>query len=206
VARQARHSVRQRPDETPPVVSLLVALNGSDWPALGIAGAGVLLGAISLTWQAVAFRLTGSRVIAHLRIGVITTSMGGQGVLSFAPRNDWEPEFHQLQQQHGGTAVLILTAANVGRLAVGMEDAQARTETGFGWQRAGWALNPGRGDSLAAGHSVSWYVTLDELQAMVDTDAKVRPRNNRRIKVWMELALGDNRTVRTRETIYLTPK
>jgi len=176
------------------------------WATLGIAGFGVLLAAMSLTWQAVTFRLTGSRVVAHLRVGVLTGAFGGQGIVSFQAKDDWEQQLVALQQEHGGTPILILTASNIGRLAVAMQDAQAKSDTKFGFSRAGWALNPATGASLDAGHQASWYVTLEELQRMLDVDAQVRPQNNRPIKCWMELSLGDTTTVRTRETFHITPR
>jgi hypothetical protein len=70
-----------------------------------------------------------------------------------------------------------------------MQDAAARTETGFGAQRVGWALNPSSGTSLEAGHKADRYVPVVDLQRMVDVDAQVRPNNNRPIKFWMELVL-----------------
>jgi hypothetical protein len=124
-----------------------------DWPSMAVGGAGVLLGAISLTWQAVTFRLTGSKVVAELRVGVVVEVpgifQGRGGVLTCPPNAGWERRVADLRGQYGGTPVLALVASNVGRLAVGMEGAAAVTESGIRIQPDAWAINPAPGATCA---------------------------------------------------------
>lgn len=174
--------------------------------ALAIGLAGLLLATVSLTWQAVTFRLTGSRVVAHLRVGSVTGNpLSGQQVLSSAVGRDWTTRLLALIQQHEGTPVLMLVASNVGRLSVGMETAEAVVDDGTRYSQPGWNVNPVMGATLGAGHTVSWYVPLLPVQAVVDTIDTVAGAEKRPRSVRMELHLGTGKAVRTRESIRITP-
>jgi hypothetical protein len=176
-----------------------------DWPAVAVGGAGVVLAVGSLTWQAVTFRFTGSRVRARLRVGVIVPGgilSGETQVATYQVKPGWEQRFvGLLQQLPGGTAVFELEASNVGRTAVGMEKVVAKTENGHEVSLPTWDVNPRRGTSLEGGHRSSWYVPIGLVQRVVDAYAG----HGRPIKCWMELALGNDTTVRTREHVTLEP-
>jgi hypothetical protein len=172
-----------------------------DGATLWIGLAGVVLGTISLTWQAVTFRLTGGRVVAHLRVGVRTPD----DFITERAGRDWMRRLFALAAQHHGQPILLLVASNVGRMAVGVERAAVVLEgdTVRYWLRDDPA-NPRPGSSIHGLHGATWYAPLDPVMLAVTVQAKVS-QDRRPRKVWMELELAAAKPVRTRETIRVAP-
>jgi hypothetical protein len=171
-----------------------------DGATLWIGLAGIVLATISLTWQAVTFRLTGGRVVAHLRVGV----QSGGSVISHKADRDWQRRVLDTAAQYPGPPVLVLVASNIGRMGVGVDQVAAVIDGQTRFAVPGDARNPPPGMTLDGLHGATWYVPFGPVQAAIDADAKVLGIRGPR-KVWMELELSAGRPVRTREAILVPP-
>lgn len=87
-----------------------------------------------------------------------------------------------------------------------MESAASVTDFDAHIAAIGSRVNPARGTSLDGGHRANWYVDLVPLQAVVDTGPRLEAKLNRPVKCWMELTLGNEKVVRTKENIVLKPR
>lgn len=172
-----------------------------DGATLWIGLAGVVLATISLTWQAVTFRLTGGRVVAHLRVGVRIPG----GFITHDADKDWMQRVLATAAENPGPPVLLLVASNVGRMAVGVDQVAAVVEGRSRFVLTGDPANPAPGSSLNGLHGATWYAPFEPVQMAVDF-AAYESHDRRPRKVWMELQLAARkRPVRTREAILVAP-
>jgi hypothetical protein len=92
-----------------PIVHVVVTSSGSPWFASVIAVLGLALAVLSLGWQAYSFKQSGGRI----DIRVTPAAVSDRGMVQFA-----EISFLDSWNSEDGTAILLATIYNVGRMPV----------------------------------------------------------------------------------------
>ena len=144
---------------------------------------GVVLGAVSLTWQAVQFRLTGSVVRVSGRWGLV----GDGGAVTQAFDRFSPEQMGVVTSQMRGEFVLAVTARNVGRLAVTVTGAGAALPGGGSFHVPGYRYNPALPYRLDHGDVATFYVPM--LQTVAAWEAMGGKLGEARM--FVELATGE---------------
>jgi hypothetical protein len=160
---------------------------------LAIAVVGLALAVASLTWQAVTFILTGSRVKAYLRYGAHD---GFGGVVSAPPGASLD----QLAQQGFGHEVLGVEVRNVGRLAVNVDKVEAVLDNGVRYSEFAPSLGPSLPHRLDAQSSQSWFMPMQPTRAAIRASSQTFGHASR-MGVRVSVALGNGKVVVTKDRL-----
>lgn len=154
---------------------------------LVIAILGLVVSVIALTWQIVAWRLTGSIVKVELLAGAL-----GRGAAVCGPMDSFRPD--NLVREGFQAMVFVIRARNVGRIAVDVTHWSVATSKPDSWQYMlpGFQPNPSLPHRLEAGSSVDFYVPMREVFAAFYAASKVS-RVQKRIEGCITLATGQER-------------
>ena len=175
------------------------ALSGA---AFGLAAFGSLVEPASLTWQIAAFKLSGSRVRATLKVG----GLGTGGALAAPVSADWSKMLRQVGQQGYGTPCLAVEVAYVGRMGVDVVRCTAVFSNGMSFDPISHPANPPRDTRLDHGQTKIWFVELAPIQAAVAAAAAVGLKGSagpQEIRTRVELGTG--RSVATKQPVSIAP-
>ncbi|RBM16595.1 phosphoribosylamine--glycine ligase [Prauserella sp. PE36] len=157
--------------------------------------AGLVLAAMSLGWQIASWLLSGGRVKAKLRHGVIGWN-GTAAVVGDVQRDGKPNDIAPVRAQGGnGPEVLALEVANVGRAAVTITSYEARlkgTGTAFGPIRD--HMGPQLPHRLQPGERATWYIEMQSVRALVHA-GQVIAKGAREVD--MAVTLGTGKRVAT---------
>jgi hypothetical protein len=177
------------------VVSRPVSQGAVTLATLVIAIFGLVLSAISLTWQAATFVMSGSRVRASLRHG----ARGGASVVSGPPASQ---SFRALAEQGFTYEVIGIEVRNVGRLAVQVTGVRAALPSGVQVQETRSSMGPGFPYRLEAQSSQTWFLPGEMARSAVAASAAIG-KGSDPADVWMEVELGNGKVVRTKQRVSL---
>ena len=148
---------------------------------LAIAILSLLISLVALTWQIVAWRLSGSVV----KVDLLAGAFGNGGVAS----NEVSKfDFKTFAQSGFLEPVFIVRARNVGRIPVDITHWKVTNGSGFGYTLPDYAPNPTLPTRLEAGSSVDFFLPMREV---LDVFKKMSTR--RRIAAKVTLATGKDR-------------
>ena len=109
---------------------------------------------VALTWQIVAWRLSGSVV----KVDLLGGAVGDGGIVS----GPLPVNFDKLMKDGFELPVYVIRARNVGRLAVNITHWTLSTDGGFGFAVNSFRPNPALPHRLEVGADVSFYVPVAE--------------------------------------------
>ena len=158
-------------------------VSGLDIATLVIAVAGLVTAAVSLSWQVVVHRLTGSRV----RVELVMGALAGDAYVS-GPAATFDPA--SLIAQGFGPLVVGVRGRNVGRLAVDITHWDIYTGDGFGYTLPGYPLNPNLPHRLEPGSTVTFLYPIDHVRALITSKAAIG-KTDQRIRGALSLGTGD---------------
>lgn len=145
-----------------------------DTVTLVVAVAGLLIATISLTWQIIQHRLTGSVIRVELLAGAF-----GRGGVATGPIAGFN--MRSLASQGFNDPVFAVRGRNVGRLAVDVTSWDIYTGDGFGFTLPGYGPNPALPYRLEPGSTVTFYCPVADVRALFDgkkaigeTDSRAR--------------------------------
>jgi hypothetical protein len=153
-----------------------------DIMTLAIAVAGLLIATISLTWQVVQHRLTGSVVRVELLAGAF-----GRGGVATGPIAGFN--MRTLAGQGFNDPVLAVRGRNIGRLAVDVTGWDIYTGDGFGYTLPGYGPNPTLPYRLEPGSTVTFYCPLADVRALFDSKQSIG-RTDSRLRGSLTLGTG----------------
>lgn len=158
-----------------------------------IATLGFVMAAASLTWQAISWRLSGSRASAELLIGALRHS----GVyITLPPRSSTEAV--ELFKKEGFTQkAIFVVVRNAGRLPIAVEHCRVVFPGKYKIGQLSFAVGPQLPYLLGVGEAATWGVEVARIAAMIQMLREVR--GLRSVNVRFEVDLGNNKTVRTRK-------
>jgi hypothetical protein len=166
-------------------------LAGMDVVTLVIAVGGLALSAVSLTWQVVQHRLSGSRVKAELLWG----GRGPDRIISGPVRGD----LRQLRGAGVTETIMGVRGRNVGRLPVDITDFAIELDGGMSYSLPGWQVNPSTPHRLEPGSVASFYVPLDDVNATIEAVRGIQEYGGR---IRGRLGLGNGETAASPWTPY----
>lgn len=153
--------------------------DGMDVATLTIAVLGLVLAAVSLSWQVVQHLLSGPRVAVELLWG----GTGPDRVATGPIRGSLDAF------RHAGVSdpIFAVKGRNRGRLPVDVTGFTVELEGAGGYSVAGWRLNPELPHRLNSGSEVAFYVPLNDVQRAVDM---LGERYRGRLRGRLDLASG----------------
>jgi hypothetical protein len=165
-----------------------------------IAAAAFAAAAASLAWQAVTWKLEGSRASAELRVGALHRSPGIRDVITYPARRSWSDV--EEAAQHGFTRkALFLTVRSTGRQPVTVERWVVVFPGGQKIHQLRSGLGPDLPHHLDVGGRGEWAIELSTIAPGVALARNERVWkvlwHRRAVKVRLEVELGDGRIVRT---------
>jgi hypothetical protein len=156
---------------------------------------GVVLGAISLAWQAATLVQAGSRIRAGLRHGArnadtaVTGKPGTQTMATLLPQGFTEE-------------VLGVEVRNAGRRVASIITVQGALKNGVKVSAVGDSLDgPSLPHRLEPKNTATWLLPATSVRAAVGASAQIRGSDP--CRMWMEIELGTGKVVKTRETMIL---
>jgi hypothetical protein len=165
-----------------------------DFVTLGVAIFGVSLAALSLSWQAATFFLSGSRIRVRIRHGAVR---GDQTRVSF-PINASESDVAYLRKQGYTKDVAVAEVRNRGRLAISVESVSIKTHDKYGFAVLEDPENPALPFRLEPGAMQTWHVPIEPVQALANMDG--RPR-----RIGMVVEFGSGKVIETKKSIVVDP-
>jgi hypothetical protein len=136
--------------------------------ALAAAVLGVVLGALSLGWQAATYVLTGGRIKVSLRVG----AMGPGGMVTTKPADLSPGWLEPLAEQGYGRPVVSVRVANVGRQPVTVARWGLKSRAGASLYPMADSIGPPLPHRLDTGESASWAVDMAQVHAFAVTVAE----------------------------------
>jgi len=135
---------------------------------LGIAAAGLALGALSFGWQLATFLLSGPRVRVRFRVGL----RGPDGVIVGRPEAVlFGDQRKRLESEGYSEPVFAVTAVNPGRLPTTIESWGIAFGHGAYFQNpGGHALGPALPHRLEPHTSATWYAPGDIMRVIAEID------------------------------------
>lgn len=167
-----------------------------DVAALSVAIVSLVLAALSLGWQIAQFLLTGARVRAGLKAGLL----GSGGALVW-PVTTRQVDVERYRQQGFTDPVFAIEVRNTGRMSIAVEQVKVRFE-GWGaeFHEPEAPYNPPSPTRLEPHSSKTWYVNADTVKAAarsaIEAGMATRP-----LRACGVAALGDGKRVTTRERV-----
>jgi hypothetical protein len=169
-----------------------------DLAALIIAIVSLVIAGASASWQVAEYLLTGGRPRATLQHG--TMDRGG-AYLGEVKRDGRKLDISTVHAQGlGGKEVLAVEVVNHGRSQVTVAKYALCTEGGsLSYRPVGDTVGPELPFRLQAGESATWYVDMDDVDALAGSEVEVL--KNRPRAAYIEVTLGTGKTVRTKRSL-----
>lgn len=155
---------------------------------------GFTLATVSLTWQIVAWRLSGGRARADLFIGAIQPT----GVAYFTlPAKTSVAVVGRLGGEDFTRKALFITVRNTGRLPIMVERLLVRFLGKYRMAQLAFAVGPKMPHRLEIGESETWGVELEKITQLAQV-LRVGKRLSS-VKVRAEIELGNSKVISTRQ-------
>jgi len=164
-----------------------------------IAALGVLLGALSLGWQAATYVLTGGRVKIALKVGAVVDSGTGMALMPVAEATP--DKLASLGQQGFSRAVIAVEVRNVGRLPVTVSRWSLESSLGVSYVPIADSLGSALPHRLDLGEPATWALDLHQAIHLVKTTTEVLGKGCEQARVHGVVELGDGRRYTTTDSL-----
>ena len=161
----------------------------------GVAAAAFALAAVSLAWQAITWKLSGSRAKVRVLKGAIQGN--GTALLTLPPTQSWETISGADYTSQGFTRpALFLRVASTGRQPVQVQSWNVRFPGKVRLGMLNNPLGPALPHRLDVNDSEKWAIELADLTDMVNMICE--SKRKKYVRVRLEVELGHDKTIRTR--------
>lgn len=154
-----------------------------------------MLAVVSLIWQSVTWKLSGSRARAKVLKAAIQQT--GTAYATLPPGRSWEEIGSAEYTSQGFTRkALFLRVVNTGRQPVQIENWKVRFPGKVRVGQLRSPLGPALPHRLEVSASQQWGIELTDLTDMVNQICKLKGKKY--LRVYLEVELGHDKTIRTR--------
>jgi hypothetical protein len=160
----------------------------------GVAAAAFVLAVVSLVWQAITWKLSGSRAKAKVLKG--TLQGNGTAYATLPPSRSWETISGAEYTSQGFTRpALFLRVVSTGRHPVQVQSWNVRFPGKVRLGMLNSPLGPALPHRLDVNDSGQWAIELADLTDMVNMICK--SKRKKYVRVRLEVELGHGKTIRT---------
>jgi hypothetical protein len=174
---------------------------GKNAVTLVIAVVGVILATGSLVWQIASHRLAGPR----LEVKMVRGQKSLTGIMSM-PVNVDSDMVAQFVAQGYTEPLLGAEVPNRGRMAIGIASVVAEAESGVGWSRLEWDINPPKDFRLEPYASAKWWVDATPMENAVKVIAQHNEKwRSRPQAARMVVTPAVGKVLRSKEALVVEP-